>query len=157
MSPAAGVDYRQKLWSAGGEIEAPLGSTHIVGGGLVFDKTTTPETGGRTPAQEPFDNVGWRAGATHELSGAVRLHASVSQRSRFPALRELYSGALNRFLPNPGPQAGNAARLRGRHHDEQLARAKARRRRCKSPASSHDLDDAVVRITLPAPDRGSCA
>jgi iron complex outermembrane receptor protein len=35
-------------------------------------------------------------------SGGAVAHAGVSRRARFPALRELYSGALGRFEPNPG-------------------------------------------------------
>jgi iron complex outermembrane receptor protein len=40
-------------------------------------------------------------GLSTVLSNGVRLHAAANRRSRFPALRELYSGALNRFEPNP--------------------------------------------------------
>jgi iron complex outermembrane receptor protein len=41
------------------------------------------------------------------------LHASVSRRTRFPALRELYSGALGRLEPNPalGPEELQGAEL----------------------------------------------
>lgn len=152
LSPAAGVDYRQKLWSAGGEIEAPLGSRTSVVGGLVFDKSTTPETGGRTPAQQPFDNLGWRVGITRDVNSAVRLHASASERSRFPALRELYSGALNRFRPNPdlkpetllGVEGGvTVSRPAGSIPDATF----------QVTGFRHRLDDAVVRITLSNPTR----
>ena len=52
LSPAAGVDYRQKLSSTAIEIGAPLGGRTQVVSGLVFDKSSTPETGGRTPAAD---------------------------------------------------------------------------------------------------------
>src|SRR5690606_1417473 len=44
--------------------------------------------------------------STIVANGELKLHAAASQRSRFPALRELYSGALGRFEPNPdlGPE-----------------------------------------------------
>jgi iron complex outermembrane receptor protein len=151
LAPGANDDYRQRLWSVGGEIEAPIGARTSLAGGLVYDKTTTPETGGRTPGQEPFDNIGWRAGLTHDLRGAWQLHASASQRSRFPSLRELYSGALNRFIPNPdlepetllGFEAGIAVdRALGPTPNATL----------QLTGFYHNLDDAVVRITLPAPD-----
>jgi iron complex outermembrane receptor protein len=121
-------------------------------GGIVFDKTTTPETGGRTPAQEDLDDIGWRAGVTHQFSGAFRLHASASQRSRFPALRELYSGALNRFRPNPdlepetltGIEAGfTVDRAWGPIPSTTL----------QVTGFSQTLDDAVIRITLRDPTR----
>jgi iron complex outermembrane receptor protein len=40
------------------------------------------------------------------VGGVTRLHAGFSRRARFPSLRELYSGALGRFVPNPdlGPE-----------------------------------------------------
>jgi iron complex outermembrane receptor protein len=151
-SPAAGVHYRQKMMSAGGEIEAPVGPATLVSGGLVYDRTTTPETGGRTPGQEPFDALGWRAGVSHEATRELRLHASASQRSRFPALRELYSGALNRFRPNPdlapetllGVEAGMTLdRSFGPIPDATF----------QATVFRHKLDDAVVRITLSNPTR----
>ncbi len=152
LAPAEGVDYRQRLFSGGAEVDLPLASRTSLGGGVVFDRATTPETGGRTPSQEAFDNLGWRAGLTHELNGEVRLHASASQRSRFPALRELYSGALNRFRPNPelkpetllGFEAGfTIDREWGPIPDGTIQVIGFR----------HRLDDAVVRITLANPTR----
>jgi iron complex outermembrane receptor protein len=144
-------DYRQTLWSAAGELEVSLTERTTLAGGVGYDRSATPETGGRTPAQEPFSHPGWRVGLAHRLSDAVRLHASASRRSRFPALRELYSGALNRFAPNPelnpetllGFEAGVTGR-RGFGNTELTFQVTGFR---------HNLDDAVVRITLPAPDR----
>jgi iron complex outermembrane receptor protein len=150
LSPAAGVDYRQKMWSAGGELDVPVGARTRLSGGMVLDNTNTPETGGRTPGQEPFDAIGWRGGIAHDLTGDVRLHASVSQRSRFPALRELYSGALNRFRPNPelkpetllGFEGGlTMNRSFGGVHDATLQVIGFR----------HNLDDAIVRVTRSNP------
>jgi iron complex outermembrane receptor protein len=152
LSPAAGVDYRQTLFSTAAEVEAPVGGKTKLSAGLVFDNTSTPKTGGRTPGQEPFSDLGWRAGITHALNPAWRLHASASQRSRFPALRELYSGAQDRFLPNPeldpetllGLEAGVTS---------SGAFGAAGTATFGLTGFHHDLDDAVVRITLPAPDR----
>ena len=150
LGTAPTAEYQQRLLSGGAEIDVPVGGRTAVSGGMVYDRSTTPETGGR-PGQEPFDAVGWRAGITHDVTGNTRLHAGVSQRSRFPALRELYSGALNRFLPNPdlkpetllGWEAGvTVDRSLGIIPDATL----------QVNAFHHGLDDAVVRITLPAPD-----
>jgi iron complex outermembrane receptor protein len=148
--PAA--DYRQKLWSAGAEVEIPIGGRTIVGGGLVYDRTTTPETGGRTPGQEPLDNVGWRAGATHDLGSGVRLHGSASQRSRFPALRELYSGALNRFMPNPDLEPETLLGFEAGVTLEKSLSGSASTS-LQVTGFRHRLEDAVIRMTLPAPDR----
>jgi len=152
LPPAGVADYEQRLWSAGGEVELPLASKTTLATGLVYDASATPKTGGRTPGQESFDNLGWRAGMTHDLNAGWRLHASASRRSRFPSLRELYSGALNRFMPNPdlkpetllGFEAGlTVDRSFGPIPDATL----------QVNGFHHNLDDAVVRITLPAPDR----
>ena len=130
----------------------PVDGRTQLAGGVVFDRATTPETGGRTPAQLPLGNMGWRLGASHELNSRVRLHASVSERSRFPALRELYSGALNRYQPNPTlkPEI-----LMGFEGGVTINRAFASlgQSTLQVIGFRHQLDDAVVRITLTNPAR----
>ena len=155
LPPDPVAEYEQHLWSGGAEVDVPLGASGrtSISGGLVYDRASTPQTGGRTPGDERFDNVGWRAGLTHDLFAHTRLHASASRRSRFPALRELFSGALNRFLPNPdltpetllGVEAGvTVDRSLGRIPDATM----------QVNAFHHDLTDAVVRVTIPNdPDR----
>jgi iron complex outermembrane receptor protein len=122
--PSGRSEFRQRLWSAGVEVEHPLapggrgergggdregdvGSdrawlsdpTITLGGSL--DGASTPQTGGFA-AQPPMDGWGVR-GAFSVLAGDVaRVHGGVSRKVRFPALRELYSGALGKFEPNPG-------------------------------------------------------
>jgi iron complex outermembrane receptor protein len=144
------AEYRQNLWSAGAELEMPVMDRTTLAGGVVFDKASTPETGGRTPGQVPVDNIGWRVGASHELTSSLRLHASGSQRSRFPALRELYSGAANRFQPNPDlkPETllGFEGGLTWNNKVGTNGRAVA-----EVTGFSHNLEDAVVRVTVPNP------
>ena len=97
--------YRQRLWSMGSELMVPLSLLTHVSGGVVFDAADTPESGDKPPLGR-ISAWGGRLGAsTIAAGGTMRLHASVSQRSRFPALRELYSGALGRFEPNPDLKA----------------------------------------------------
>jgi iron complex outermembrane receptor protein len=150
LPPAPVADYQQRLLSAGGEFDIPLTARMALAFGAVYDRASTPVTGGRAQ-QQPFENVGWRAGLTHDANAETRLHLSVSQRSRFPSLRELYSGALNRYLPNPnlkpetllGFETGiTVDRELGPIPDATL----------QMNAFHHNLDDAVVRTTLPAPD-----
>ncbi|MCG8467871.1 MAG: TonB-dependent receptor [Gemmatimonadetes bacterium] len=99
--------FRQRLVSLGGEIEMPLASAGRgfwsdvrASGGLSLDRGTTPETGGRLE-RDPITDWGARLGASAHLGGTTRLHLGASRRVRFPSLRELYSGALGRFEPNP--------------------------------------------------------
>ena len=151
LSPAAPVNYRQRLNSTGAELEAPLGSRTTFNGGVVFDQSKNLETGGREAEPEPFDNLGWRAGLTHNLNDAWGVHASVSERSRFPALRELYSGALNRFTPNPDLEPERLMSVEGGFT---LSGASgSTRRSIQVTGFRHQLDDAVVRITLSNPTR----
>jgi len=152
LSPIPAVDYQQKLTSAGAELEIPLFSRTQLAGGFVFDNAKTPLTGGRTPAQQPFDNTGWRVGLSHELTSRVRLHGSASERSRFPALRELYSGALNRFRPNPDLTPETLLGFEGGFTMSNLVSSVAQST-LQVIGFRHKLDAAVVRITLSNPTR----
>jgi iron complex outermembrane receptor protein len=151
LLPTAVARFQQRLVSGGAEIDVPVTGRTSVAAGLVYDRSTSPRTGGRTPGQAPFDDVGWRAGITHDPNTEWRLHANASRRARFPSLRELYSGALNRFLPNPrlrpetllGLEAGiTVDRSFGPIPDATV----------QLSGFHHDLKDAIVRTTLPAPD-----
>jgi iron complex outermembrane receptor protein len=103
------VRYRQRLWSLGSEAEwrfngssGPLSSrgTRLTLG-VSVDGADTPRSGDKPPLGSLTD-WGGRVGFT-TLTGVESLlfHGAVSRRTRFPALRELYSGALGRFVPNP--------------------------------------------------------
>lgn len=151
LLPAAPANYRQKLSSTGVELDVPLGGSTSLGGGVVFDESKSPETGGREPGQEPFNNVGWRFGISHELNQAWGLHGSVSERSRFPALRELYSGALNRFTPNPNLQPETLMAIEGGF--TLSAASGTSYSTLQVTGFRHRLEDAVVRITLSNPTR----
>lgn len=99
--------YRQRLYSLGAEVEQPVTSStsgfwagvRLTAGGS-FDRASTPETGG-VEARDPIGAWGARVGGSAIVGRTGRLHVGVSRRVRFPSLRELYSGALGRFVPNP--------------------------------------------------------
>ncbi len=106
IDDGAADHYRQRLWSVGTEVAwrlsgaGLLSNTHLTAG-VAYDGGDTPETGGR-PALGRLGAWGARLGInTIVADGATMLHAGVSRRVRFPSLRELYSGALGRFEPNP--------------------------------------------------------
>lgn len=151
LPPAAPANYRQKLSSTGVEIDVPLGGRTSVGGGIAFDESKSPETGGREPGQEEFGNMGWRFGVSHELNSSWGLHASLSERSRFPALRELYSGALDRFAPNPSLTPETLLALEG--GGTVSVTSGTIRSTLQVTGFRHRLDDAIVRITLSNPTR----
>ena len=145
------ANYEQKLRSTGAEVELPVGGRTLFAAGIVSDHAETPEAGGRTPVQEPVDATGWRFGVTHELNTNFRLHASASERSRFPALRELYSGALNRFSPNPDLKPETLLGFEG-GVTMQRSFAAIPQATLALTAFNHTLEDAVVRTTVPNPN-----
>lgn len=138
-------DYRQRLWSTGAEVQWPVRGRATVGGGVVYDVVTTPQTGGKESLGR-LDAWGWRGGATTLAGDALRLHASVSHRARFPALRELYSGAIDRFQPNPTLEP---ERLTGAEVGATFGEDDARGVTLQAIAFHHQLEDAVVRTTVP--------
>lgn len=152
LTPGGEFGYRQRLWSVAGEVERALRadargawlSDLRVAAGLALDGADTPESGDKPPLGS-LATWGGRIGASGvAANGAVMLHAGVSRRARFPSLRELYSGALGRFEPNPDLEpevlvAGEAGVTwqRGALHGQAIA-------------FHHRLTDAIVRIATPA-------
>lgn len=94
------LTYTQWLGSLVAEAALPLGRGWRWRGGGGYEFASTPETGDK-PARARTDAAVAHARVDRDLGAGVGLHAAVSRRSRFPALRELYSGALGRFVPNP--------------------------------------------------------
>lgn len=140
--------YRQQLWSG-----AAQGLIRIPGGGgvrdldltagLAYDGADTPLSGDKPPLGT-LERWGGHLGVTAHLgAGGTSVNASVSQRARFPSLRELYSGALGSYEPNPDL-------------DPEQLRALEVGITSRSPGTSyqivafhHLLSDAVVRIRPP--------
>jgi iron complex outermembrane recepter protein len=154
LIPGGASDYRQRLWSLGAETEwridrlmgiDGLDATRISFGGVV-DGSDTPESGGKPPLGRLWD-WGARLGLSSAMAGgSVLVHGGVSRRVRFPSLRELYSGALGRFLPNPGlrPEAQWAGELGFTWN--------------RSPVEfqvvgfRQELEDGIVRISVETPE-----
>lgn len=144
-------EYRQRLWSAGAEVDLPFafaGFAGLSGGrvsaGAVLDGGDTPLTGGAGPGRT-LREWGGRLGITAGTDGGgLLLNAAVSRRGRFPALREMYSTALGKFEPNPelhpeiltALEAGFTTRMGG--YDMQAVLFHQR------------LTDAIVRGAAPA-------
>jgi len=148
LSDADPATYRQSFFSLGMEVEEPLGnggtawSRARVSVGASIDYSETPEAGG-APPREPIWAWGLRAGGTYALGDAgLLLSGGVSRRVRFPALRELYSGALGRFAVNPtlNPEVLAVAEL-GLTAHRGAAEAQV-------VGFYQRLSDAIVRISL---------
>jgi len=143
LTPGGANGYRQRLWSVGVETEWRVGraggTTISLGGAL--DGSDTPESGDKPPV-ERISDFGARLGVSSLVGSGFLIHGGVSRRSRFPSLRELYSGALGRFEPNPdlrqetliGSEAGFTAT--GGGGEVQLV------------GFHHRLSDGIVRRTV---------
>jgi len=94
------LQYAQILTSliAEGEYQ-PLEKTTLRAG-FGIDAATTPETGDK-PTRSGETAPALNIRIVRQISGQIEIHAGASFRSRFPSLRELYSGALGKFVPNP--------------------------------------------------------
>jgi iron complex outermembrane receptor protein len=126
------------------ETRGELNSLRLSFGGA-YDLGQTPESGGRTPQQPNLSEWGARVGVTMVAAdGRLLAHGGVSRRGRFPALRELYSGALDRFAPNPELQPEKLVAIEGG-----LTLRLGNSSEIQAVAFRHQMRDAVVRITLP--------
>jgi iron complex outermembrane receptor protein len=140
--------YRQRLWSVGAETvtRVPVAGSfsHLsvsVSGAL--DGADTPRSGDKPPLGRFYD-WGARLGATLvSVGGGFLLHAGASRRARLPALRELYSGALGRFEPNP------ALRTEALTAAEAGTTTRIGKGEVQLVGFYRDLDGAIERITLP--------
>lgn len=108
MRPAATTfTYGQQLRSLAVELLREGGVASIpwmaLGGGVVWDVAETHSAGPFEGGLDPLSAFGGRLGVSALMGDThgMRLHASVGRRARFPSLREMYSGALDRFEPNP--------------------------------------------------------
>ena len=149
LVPGGDNTYRQRLWSVASELlwqwEAPLAGVRSLrtSVGAAVDGADTPESGDKPPLGSLSD-WGGRLGVSAVLGeGGAVVHAGVSRRVRFPALRELYSGALGRFEPNPSLRP------------EQLVAAEAGLTTAiplgelQLVGFYHRLSDAIVRVSVP--------
>lgn len=108
LSGSAGTDstlfFRQHIYSIGAEYSHPVSNKLTGMISVSYSGSAIVNTG-------PWEQVGYdsyikssfglAAGFTYDLSNRVVLHAVAGKRPRFPTMRELYGGALGKFVPNP--------------------------------------------------------
>jgi iron complex outermembrane receptor protein len=149
MVPEGNATYQQRLWSLGGETilrviegDGAISSLRLSIGGA-YDLGHTPQSGGQE-ALGTIASWGARAGFSAVLGGGnTLLHGGLSRRARFPSLRELYSGALNRFAPNPDLKPETLFAL------ETGVTTQLGETELQAVVFRHQLDDAVARVVLP--------
>ncbi|MEX0906822.1 MAG: TonB-dependent receptor, partial [Gemmatimonadota bacterium] len=143
------ADYRQRLLSLAAEtgwelLSSPRGRLDAVrlSVGGAWDRGWTPLIGG-LPALGTIDDWGGRLGVSAIFNGGSSMvHAGASRRGRFPALREMYSEALNRFVPNPDLEPEQLVALEGG------VTTRVGTGEMQVVAFHHDISGAIRRITL---------
>jgi len=93
------VVYLQNIFSSGIEYEYLKNkfSTII---GISIDGQTTPKTG-KQPAKDMLWDVGGNITFSYPIFANIHSQISFGKKSRFPTMREQFSGALGRFILNP--------------------------------------------------------
>jgi iron complex outermembrane receptor protein len=147
LTPGLVSDYRQRLWSGASELGWRIPSAGKLSAlratlGAAYDGSDTPETGGKAIVPQ-LTTWGGRTGVTAlSCGGNLLMHAGMSRRVRFPALREMYSGTLANVEPNPElkPEALVVT--------EAGATARLGRSQVQAVAFHNDITNAIVRTTV---------
>ncbi len=143
LGASPSVAYQQRLSSLAIETDWELSGTMRLSVSGSHDQAENPLTGGR-PALGARRDWGARLGLTKMLLGpGIQLNAAMTRRARFPALRELYSGSLQRFTPNPD------LRPERLFSSEVSALWQRGAGEVQATLFRQQLDDAVVRVTRP--------
>jgi len=138
--------YAQWLTSLVVQGETQPGDYWILQAGLGWDHVATPESGDKA-ANEPDNAPAVNLRALRRLGDKTRVYGAASRRSRFPSLRELYSGALGRFVPNP--------ELRPEQQDlfEIGMSTNHRSWELEAAVFLNYLYDGIEKVTVPGPDK----
>jgi iron complex outermembrane receptor protein len=132
----------ETVWRLVDDPGAGLSSMRLSFGGA-YDHGTTPLTGG-LESLPAIGDWGARVGLSALVNdGATMLHAGASRRGRFPALREVYSEALDRFQPNPDLRPEHLVAI------EAGVTSRVESGEFQVMAFRHDLSGAIRRIALP--------
>ncbi len=91
--------FSQNIFSLGTEYEIHQDKFSFLAG-FGLDNQYTPRTGGK-PKQKNQTSVNFKTKFNYFFSDKLSTQLVYGKKTRFPTLRELYSDALGRFVPNP--------------------------------------------------------
>lgn len=99
------TEFAQNTLSTGLQYHGSFGNLNLIGG-ILYDYNKTPKTG-LFKDFENSSNEDYAAfvNANYYLTDKYSIFGNFSRRTRFPTMREAYSGALNRFKVNPDLKA----------------------------------------------------
>jgi len=93
------IDYSLGTFSVGTEYEYFNDNLFSIIG-ISFDGQSTP-LNGLFPAKEIISDYGANFSLLYNLSPTLSTQLNIGRKTRFPTLREMFSGALGKFIPNP--------------------------------------------------------
>lgn len=133
--------YSENILSGGVEYEYIKNNYVLsVGGGVDF--VETPKTGDK-PAKENVTDYAVNAAFVYSLNSNMSLRINGGRKTRFPTLRETFSGALGRFVPNPALKAESAST------GEVSISYKTSKLSADASLFLTYLKDGIVRVSLP--------
>jgi iron complex outermembrane receptor protein len=140
----------QYSWSVGVEDTIRVAPSVDIVGGLSYEEYHVTKAQSFTAARGLFelprggsDSVNWQAALIWRYSPAAEVQASVSDRSRFPVLFELYSTRFGTATPNPDLGAERATNV------ELGWRGRMRNVRLSSAVFYSDVRELIQTILLP--------
>ena len=138
--------YAQWLTGLVLEGEHRFGKDWRLRAGAGWDFAATPESGDKNRSED-FNASAANLRLSRQLARRSELYLAASRRSRFPSLRELYSGALGRFVPNPEllPEQQDLLEIG--------VTAQANSWNFSAAAFLQYLHDGIEKVSLGGPDR----
>ncbi|NOY07161.1 MAG: TonB-dependent receptor, partial [Chlorobi bacterium] len=106
-SPGIENTYTQYLLSLGAEYEYHPGDSWVLLAGGSVDASGYPSTGDK-PSVNATANGSFTAGFVWSATERLSIRGTVGRKTRFPSMRERFSGALGKFAPNPELKPENA-------------------------------------------------
>ena len=103
-APDSNTTYRQHLYGVGAEYEVPLTGHLDASLGVGFEGSAIVDTGPWAAEGYPSYHsqaVSLTAGLTYAVTEHLTWRAAAGRKGRFPTMRELFGGALGKFVPNP--------------------------------------------------------
>ncbi len=133
--------YSENIISLGTEYEY-IQDKYVLSLGGGYDWITTPKTGDKE-RKDGNSDYSLNAAFVYKLQNDLSIRFNLGRKTRFPTLRETFSGALGRFVPNPNLKAESAV------SGEVSFNYKNYFFTCDASFFFLYLSDGIVRVTLP--------
>lgn len=144
-------EQAQRTWSVAVEDTVHISEAFDLVGGLSVERYDITKAQEFTAARGVFENphggaqsVNWQGAAIWRYLDAAELHASVSNRSRFPVIFELYSTRFGTATPNPDLGVERTTNVEGGWKGRLASRLRA-----EATLFYSDVRDLIQTVVLP--------